>query len=107
MKLRRTLVEISDGCSLTAGMLALLPGMIIMKAMNTSGTGVMLGSWALGGVLTSPVTLPLLLVGQVLDKTFFLGPVRERMREEERAKNQRLYEERYGKRSRTVADSRS
>ena len=48
-----------------------------MKIINGNGMGAAIGFWVLGAVVLAPITVPLFLVGKVLDVVFDLDSVRK------------------------------
>lgn len=87
MRTKQRMIKFVDGCYFTAGLIAILPGTVIMKAMKGAGAGAAIGSWAAGIIVTCPVTLPMLLIGWTLDKAFSLELERDRIRREQLAEH--------------------
>lgn len=75
--MKKHLVNISDSCYAAAGFIAFVLGLAIMKIINGNGMGAAIGFWVLGAVVLAPITVPLFLVGKVLDVVFDLDSVRK------------------------------
>ena len=72
MKLREELCDLVEACDMTAGVLSVLPGVLILQASERSGYMAEYGSAVLGKLVALPLIVPLRLMSSTLNTVFRL-----------------------------------
>ncbi|MBP9864458.1 hypothetical protein KBC54_03360 [Patescibacteria group bacterium] len=72
MKLREELCDLVEACDMTAGVLSVLPGVLILQASERSGYMAEYGSAVLGKLVALPLIVPLRLTSSALNTVFRL-----------------------------------
>ena len=72
MKFREGLCDLVEACDMTAGVLSMLPGVLILQASERSGYMAEHGCAVLGKLIALPLTVPLRLTSSVLNTVFRL-----------------------------------
>jgi hypothetical protein len=75
------LIEAADTCHMAAAATALIPSMIIPKLGGSGvGWGPAITALFVGGIITSPITVPLLAAGALCDLVGNTKPLREEIK---------------------------
>ena len=94
MKLREELCDLVEACDMTAGVLSVLPGVLILQASERSGYMAEYGSAMIGKLVALPLIVPLRLMSRILTVACHLKPIRDRLDMEEQLEHAQLQTER-------------
>ena len=65
--LRQSLIELVEACDMAAGILSVMPAVLILQASERSGVMAEYGSAVLGRLIALPLIVPLRLTSSVLN----------------------------------------
>ena len=77
MRFREALFDVAEVCDMTARVLSVLPGVLILQASERSGYMAEYSSAVLGKLIAMPLIVPLRLTSGILNAACRLKPMRD------------------------------